>query len=205
MARSVKPVWQMLCECVHDLPAPFTHQQVLDWFSHHYPDAREGTVSTHLASHCCVNAPSPTIHAVVYRRARGQYIPVEKAPNAPPTDCPQPPGEPPCRGPLDEAWRLLEMGQPTEAFISAIRTLEHTLRSALANRDILPGRGLAGMIASAEKLGLISLAERLHLDRLRNWRNVVIHEGLRLTDEQVREELAFLEPVIVRLLPGAAR
>lgn len=72
-------IWQMLAEAVSALPEPFTRQQVLGWFSRHYPEVNPASIGTHLQA-ATSNAPPSSRGAfarrtpLVTRVAHGAYV-----------------------------------------------------------------------------------------------------------------------------------
>lgn len=78
------PVWQLIAQAARDLVAPFSLQEVVDWFDEHYPDIPGGTVRTQV-SDWSGNSPSyifnPAFNGrrpVLWRVARGQYEPYDE-------------------------------------------------------------------------------------------------------------------------------
>lgn len=78
------PVWQLIAQAARELVAPFSLQEVVDWFEDHYPDIPPGTVRTQV-SDWSGNSPSYIFNAafnrrrpVLWRVARGQYEPYDE-------------------------------------------------------------------------------------------------------------------------------
>lgn len=56
----------MLTEAVTALPEPFTRQQVISWFSRHYPDVNPASIGTHLQG--ATSNASPASRGTLARR-----------------------------------------------------------------------------------------------------------------------------------------
>jgi hypothetical protein len=46
--RGTRTVYELLDECAHALPEPFTRAQVLAWFRRHHPEVAESTLATQI-------------------------------------------------------------------------------------------------------------------------------------------------------------
>jgi hypothetical protein len=102
---------------------------------------------------------------------------------------------------LARASELRRAGMPDLSLVEAYKALEVAVRRALVGKPLRgtrPDRP-ADTIRAASDLGLITDAQRPHLDRLRRWRNMAAHGLEPASDQQAAEALELVRQVVARL------